>query len=50
LQRRDLELEQLSVGAVKNWTATLSYCDELARVPIYAQAPISRCSEILLQN
>jgi hypothetical protein len=38
------------VGAVKNGTATLSYCDELARIPIYAQAPISRCSEILLQN
>jgi hypothetical protein len=50
LRRRDLQLDQLLVGAVKNGTATLSYCDELARIPIYAQAPISRCSEILLQN
>jgi hypothetical protein len=39
-----------SVGAVKNGTATLSYYDELARIPIYAQAPISRRNEILLQN
>src|SRR6478752_6031365 len=43
-------LKRLSVGAVKNGTATLSYCDELARIPIYAQAPISHRGEILLQN
>jgi hypothetical protein len=42
-------LLRLSVNAVKNGTATLSYREEFARIPILAQAPIWRCGEILLQ-
>jgi hypothetical protein len=30
----------LATGAVKNGTATLSYCDEFARIPIWAQEAI----------
>ncbi|SIQ60312.1 hypothetical protein SAMN05880592_104101 [Bosea sp. TND4EK4] len=49
LRRRDRNLGGYSVGAMKNGTATLSYRDEFARIPIWAQAPISAENEILLR-
>lgn len=39
----------VAVGAVKNGTATLSYCNEVARILISAQEPISRRGDILLR-
>ncbi|WP_126115076.1 MULTISPECIES: hypothetical protein [unclassified Bosea (in: a-proteobacteria)] len=32
----------------ENGTVSLSYCLDLARIPIWAQAPILRCNDILL--
>jgi hypothetical protein len=39
--KRPTQAWSLATGAVKNGTATLSYCDEFARIPIWAQEAIS---------